>query len=62
MLSGYVHPIYDGLKDVGWVADSYRQYAMMTVHEKNAERDARREIVWRNERAVNQGIRLPLFN
>ena len=62
VLSGYVHPIYDELEAAGWMRDSYKQYALMTVHEKNAERDSRREVVWRNEKAVTSGIRLPLFS
>lgn len=60
VLSGYVHPIYDKLGDDGWVMDSYRQYAMMTVHDEGALRDRRLEVVWRNRRAVEVGVKVPL--
>ena len=60
VLSGYVHPIYDRLAEAGWVMDSYKQYAMMTVHEVDAERDRRLEVVWRNQKAVETGIKVPL--
>lgn len=61
VLSGYVHPIYDRLAEAGWVMDSYKQYALMTVHEKDDERDRRLEVVWRNKRAVETGVKIPLF-
>lgn len=60
VLSGYVHPIYDVLGDAGWVMDSYKQYAMMTVHDEGAQRDKRLEVVWRNPKAVDVGVKVPL--
>lgn len=60
VLSGYVHPIYNALGEDGWLMDSYKQYAMMTVHEADAERDKRLEVVWRNARAVETGVKIPL--
>jgi len=60
VLSGYVHPIYDRLADFGWRADSYGARALMTVHESGAERDDRREVMWRNPQCVEAGLRVPL--
>lgn len=60
ILSGYLHPIYNRLADFGWSADSYSQTANMTIHKVGAERDERREVVWRNKQAMAFGIKVPL--
>lgn len=60
ILSGYLHPIYNVLMDAGWQADSYSQTANMTIHKVGAERDGRREVVWRNPAALKFGIKIPL--
>lgn len=60
VLSGYDHPIYNVLTEAGWIADSYKTNAMMTIVEQDAVRDGRREVVWRNPRAFEYGIRVPL--
>jgi DNA adenine methylase len=60
VLSGYLHPTYNVLLEAGWVADSYGQNAMMTVHDEGAVRDKRMEVVWRNARARDHGLKVPL--
>lgn len=60
VLSGYLHPIYEPLMDAGWSADSYKQTANMTIHAVGAERDGRREVVWRNKQAMAFGMKVPL--
>jgi DNA adenine methylase len=60
VLSGYLHPIYERLAEAGWQADSYGATALMTVHDKGAERERRREVVWRNPQCVESGLLVPL--
>lgn len=55
VLSGYLHPIYEPLMDEGWTATSYESSALMTVQEEGTERDARKEVVWRNPKALTTG-------
>lgn len=59
VLSGYNHPLYDPLLSSGWRADSYASDAKMTVHQKGGRREERREVVWRNRRAVEASLRIP---
>lgn len=60
VLSGYDHPIYNNLEEDGWIADSYKETAKMTVMKEGEVREARREVVWRNPRCVESGIQRPL--
>jgi len=68
VLSGYDHPIYFRLvEEGGWWTDVYGTSAAMAVvqagESKSRDRDARRvEIVYRNPRCLERGIRNPLFN
>lgn len=59
VLSGYDHPIYHRLvEDAGWWTDVYGTSALMDHAKRSA---ARKEIVYRNQRACEQGVRNPLF-
>ena len=60
VLSGYLHPIYERLREFGWVADSYGAKALMTVHDTGAVRDKRLEVIWRNPQCVATGMKVPL--
>lgn len=62
VLSGYDHPIYRQLSAIGWYTDTYRQDTTMDLAESAEGRVRRRvEVVYRNERAADYGIKRPLF-
>lgn len=62
VLSGYDHPIYLRLLDEGWWTDLYGASAIMEVTKKDVAKRARTEIVYRNPKACEFGVRNPLFS
>lgn len=63
ILSGYEHPIYERLREHGWMTDVYGAITSMstTAEEHNSTKGKRAEIVYRNPRAAEMGERRPLF-
>lgn len=61
ILSGYEHPIYERLRTAGWMTDIYGANATMNVVRLDEEKGKRKEIVYRNPQAADQGERRPLF-
>lgn len=61
ILSGYEHPIYDRLREAGWMTDLYGANASMATDRKVEEVTKRIEIVYRNPQAADMGERRPLF-
>lgn len=61
ILSGYEHPIYERLREAGWMTDIYGANATMNVVREDEEKGKRKEIVYRNPHAADQGERRPLF-
>lgn len=61
VLSGYDHPIYHRLTEAGWWTDLYGASAIMEVVQNKGTKRARTEIVYRNKRACEVGVRNPLF-
>ena len=61
ILSGYDHPVYDRLREHGWVIDLYGASAVMEVTKKDTAKKGRTEIVFRNQQAAEMGQRRPLF-
>lgn len=61
ILSGYDHPVYERLKEAGWITDLYGASAVMEVVKKQGEKKGRTEIVYRNPQAAEMGMRRPLF-
>lgn len=59
ILSGYEHPIYQRLRDKGWMTDIYGANATMDTQRKVEA--GRKEIVYRNPQAADMGERRPLF-
>lgn len=62
VLSGYDHPIYLRLAESGWWTDVYGASAIMEVTKKDGEKRKRTEIVYRNQRACELGVKNPLFD
>lgn len=69
VLSGYDHPIYGRLTEDGWVSDGYKAIAVMEVVGKGQkgmgagdDKGKRREVVWRNRKAAESGMRVPMFD
>lgn len=62
VLSGYDHPIYLRLAEEGWWTDVYGASAIMEVTKKGEGKRGRVEIVYRNPRACELGVRNPLFD
>lgn len=62
VLSGYNHPVYERLTENGWWTDLYGSRAVMEVVQAKGVKQRRTEIVYRNQRACDQGIRRPLFS
>lgn len=60
VLSGYDHPIYRRLTDEGWWTDEYSANAVMEVGAKGSTKKGRVEIVYRNPRCLDVGVRNPL--
>lgn len=61
ILSGYEHPIYQRLREKGWMTDIYGANASMNVVREDEAKGRRKEIVYRNPHAADQGERRPLF-
>lgn len=61
ILSGYEHPIYQRLREEGWMTDIYGANATMNVVREDEEKGKRKEIVYRNPQAADMGERRPLF-
>ena len=61
VLSGYNHPVYERLVEAGWWSDLYGSRAVMEVTQAKGQKQKRTEIVYRNQRACDQGIKRPLF-
>lgn len=62
VLSGYDHPIYQVLSEEhGWWTDQYGAKASMEVGQTGSQKQGRVEIVYRNPRASEYGIRRPMM-
>lgn len=61
ILSGYDHPVYNRLREHGWITDLYGAHAVMEVVKSKAEKQKRTEIVYRNPAAAEMGMMRPLF-
>lgn len=63
VLSGYFDKVYSPLVRAGWHADTFSQHTTMDIAESFKGRTRRRvEVVYRNPRACEFGIKRPLFN
>lgn len=60
VLSGYDHPVYGRLNEEGWWSDQYGARASMQVVQEGGAKQKRTEIVYRNRKACEQGIKVPL--
>lgn len=60
VLSGYDHPVYHRLLEYGWWTDLYGAKAIMEVTKIGEGKRKRTEIVYRNPRATQGGIKRPL--
>lgn len=61
ILSGYDHPVYERLREAGWITTLYGAHAIMEVVKKETAKKGRTEIVYRNQQAAEMGMRRPLF-
>lgn len=60
VLSGYDHPIYTQLLAYGWWSDVYNASAIMEVTQAGEGKRGRVEIVYRNPKCAEAGIKVPL--
>jgi hypothetical protein len=61
VLSGYESALYEPLVEAGWVVDVYGQAANATVGGNGAAKSRRAEVVWRNPKAAQNSVMIPLF-
>jgi DNA adenine methylase len=64
VLSGYDHPAYRALGEIGWTVDTYGQDTTMDVANSSLKGKVRKrvEVVYRNPRAADKAYMRPLFN
>ncbi len=63
VLSGYEHPIYRQLLELGWITDTYGQDTTMDIAGASLKGKSHKrvEVVYRNPRAADYAILRPLF-
>ncbi len=62
VLSGYDHPIYLKLLDEGWWTDVYGAKSIVEAKGHSGTVSQKMEIVYRNPKACEAGVRVPLFH